>query len=156
MRKLFQGFWRDDRGVAMVEYALLVPVLSVLMIGIVDYGMYIHEKMELDDLARDSVQYVLQGGDYNNIQAAVIAPSDIYNKVDPNELTVTVTPPSQSCECSGGAAVSCSSGGTCPSGDYKRGFVTVTIAASYHPIVTWPGIAANKTMTGTAKMQYNW
>lgn len=155
MKKSLHRFWKDDSGVAMVEYALLVPILSVLMIGIVDFGMFINEKMELDDLARSSVQYVLQGGDYNSIQSEVIAHSDIYNKVDPQELTVTVTPPSQSCECSGGTTIACSSG-TCPSGDYKRGFVTVTITATYKPIVAWPGIAANKTMTGTAKMQYNW
>jgi Flp pilus assembly protein TadG len=155
MKRLLHRFRKDDSGVAMVEYALLVPILSVLMIGIVDFGMFINEKMELDDLARSSVQYVLQGGDYNNIQSEVIAQSDIYNKVDPQELTVTVTPPSQSCECSGGSVIACNSG-TCPSGDYKRGFVTVTITATYKPIVAWPGLATNKTMTGTAKMQYNW
>ena len=155
MRKILYRFWKDTSGVAMVEYALIVPILCVLLVGVTDYGMFIREKMELDDLARDSVQYVLQGGDYNNIQAEVIAKSDIYNRVDQNELTVTVTPPSQSCECNSGASVSCSSG-SCPSGDYKRGFVNVTISATYRPIVAWPGIASNMAMSGTAKMQYNW
>jgi Flp pilus assembly protein TadG len=155
MRKWFQRFRKDDRGVAMIEYGLLAPVMTVLLVGIVDFGNFIHEKMELDDLARDSVQYVLQGGNYNNIQTDVIDQSNIYKSVDKDQLSLTVTPPSQQCECSGGSSVVCT-GGTCPSGDYVRGFVSVTITASYKPIITWPGIAANKSMTGFARMQYNW
>jgi Flp pilus assembly protein TadG len=154
MRKWLHRFRKDDRGVAMVEYALFAPVLTVLLVGIVDYGNFIHEKMELDDLARDSVQYVLQGGNYTEIQTDVIDQSNIYKSVDKDQLSLTVTPPSQQCECSGGASVSCT--GTCGSGDYVRGFVSVSITAAYSPIISWPGLATTKSMTGSARMQYNW
>lgn len=156
MKKLFQKFRKDEKGVAAVEYALLVPILSVLLVGIMDYGMFIHERMQLDNLARECVQYVLQGGNPDDITADVIAHSDIYANVDQNQLSVTYTPPQLQCECSDGSSVSCSNNATCPTGDYKRGFMSVSVTATYQPIISWPGIAANKTMTGSARIQYNW
>jgi Flp pilus assembly protein TadG len=154
MKKLFQRFRRDDRGVAAVEYALMVPLLSVLLVGITDYGMFIHQKMKLDDLARECVLYVFHGGDSANMQTAVIQESDIYKAVDSTQGTVTYTL-TQVCECSNGSSVNCSTTGTCPATDYKRTFYEATVTATYTTILPWPGIApASKTMSGYARMQY--
>jgi Flp pilus assembly protein TadG len=44
-------------GVAVVEFALLVPVLAVMLIYIVDLGFYIYRYMEVQHAAQAGAQY---------------------------------------------------------------------------------------------------
>ena len=43
---------RDDRGAAAVEFALVVPVLLMVMLGILDYGMWFSDSLNLRQGAR--------------------------------------------------------------------------------------------------------
>lgn len=47
---------RNDRGAAAVEFALVVPLLLLLTIGIVAFGQAFHVQTVLDNAARDAVR----------------------------------------------------------------------------------------------------
>lgn len=47
---------RDERGGAMVEFALVVPLLLVLMMGIIDFGRAWNVKQALTDAAREGAR----------------------------------------------------------------------------------------------------
>jgi hypothetical protein len=55
---------RDDRGAAAVEFALVVPVLVLMVVGIIDYGLYFTDRLAVKqgirEGARDAV--VATGG----------------------------------------------------------------------------------------------
>ena len=46
------GFRRSKGGAATVELALLIPILLMMMVGTVDFGLIINQKMKLAHAAR--------------------------------------------------------------------------------------------------------
>lgn len=90
---------RADSGEALVEFALVLPILLVLSLGMMDFGRAFHAKSLLDQAARegcrlaittkpldqalivDRVQTVLDAGGYR--------PNSVTTNEDPNRL-VTV------------------------------------------------------------------
>ena len=143
------SFFQCEKGVAAVEFAMVVPVLSLLLIGIVDYGMFINKKMQLQDLSRTVAQYVVQGGSDDDVMENIIETSNFYTSAQAIGQTITVTT-EQVCECADGNSVSCSS--TCNSGDYMRNYYTVMLGSTYEPIL--PGFD-RVTLQGYSRIQYN-
>lgn len=52
----FAGWWRCNRGVSAVEFALLAPVLGFVLIAAIDLGLAISERMALDHAVRAGAQ----------------------------------------------------------------------------------------------------
>ncbi len=76
------GTLRSISGVASLELALLLPLLVLLVVGVFDFSMVIHEKTQLAHAARAGVQYALvhrpQANALTAVEAAVsdAAPAD--------------------------------------------------------------------------------
>lgn len=68
----------DKSGQSMVEFALVLPILILLLMGIMDFGRLFAGYVELQNAARDGARY-----------AAVqqINPTDLANRVK-NDLTI--------------------------------------------------------------------
>lgn len=145
--------WRKVDGAIAVEFALVFPIMCVILIGIVDFANYLHEKMQLDAVARACVQYVVQGGNPANIQTDVLDHSDTYAEFQKTGQGFNYTG-TLSCSCSSGASVNCTTG-SCSSGDYVRSFYTVSISSNYPTILPWTGFPNTIAMQGYARMQYN-
>src|SRR3954467_11326690 len=47
---------RHDRGAAAVEFALVVPVLLMIMLGILDYGMWFSDSLNLRQGTREGAR----------------------------------------------------------------------------------------------------
>ncbi len=99
-RAMFPFQWlarlaRCRRGAAAVEFGLLVPVLLVLMLGIVNYGLVMFNKMELVSAARSGAQLALADyTDTSSIKDAVVNATSL-------SLTTSDVTTTQFCECSG-------------------------------------------------------
>lgn len=146
-------FWRCERGAAAVEFAFIVPIMALVVMGIVDYGTFINQRMKLQDLARTATQYVVQGGSDTDVVANIIESSDFYKDSAAKGQAITVTR-QQLCECAGGRSINCNS--SCPnSGDYIRYFYAVTLDSTYRPIFAYPGISSSIALRGYARMPYN-
>lgn len=55
-----------ERGAAAVEFALVLPLLIVLLLGIIDFGLYYYNDLQLTHVARDAARYL----SVNNIAGA--------------------------------------------------------------------------------------
>lgn len=76
LRASFSGFQRDQRGTAMVEFALVVGVIFLpLMFGVLEFGRATHVKSTLTAAAREGVRYAIVHGSKSGATAdsAVIA-----------------------------------------------------------------------------------
>ncbi len=52
----------DDRGAAAVEFALVLPFLLVIVLGIVDFGRMLNMQITLTQAAREGVRVAALGG----------------------------------------------------------------------------------------------
>jgi len=72
----------DDRGAAAVEFALVLPLLLILIFGIIDFGRLLNTKITLTEAAREGARATaLLGGDAGSARARAAA--DGYAISDP-------------------------------------------------------------------------
>jgi Flp pilus assembly protein TadG len=64
LKKLFGAvkLWRDRRGVAALEFALIAPALLLLTVGIIDVGRMMWMASTLDHAAREGARYATAHG----------------------------------------------------------------------------------------------
>jgi Flp pilus assembly protein TadG len=62
---------RSQRGAAAVEFALLVPLLLMLVFGIVDFGFMMNRNTMLANAAREGVRAASLGGTADEVTATV-------------------------------------------------------------------------------------
>jgi Flp pilus assembly protein TadG len=62
-----------ERGAAAVEFALVLPLLIILLLGIIDFGLYYYNDLALTHAARDAARYL----SVNNVTAAQAAISNV-------------------------------------------------------------------------------
>ena len=121
------GTLRSVSGVASLELALLLPALVLLVVGVFDYGLVIHQKTQLAHAARAGAQYALihrpTEGDLSAIETAV-------NDTAPADTTGTrVIGSNLWCECPAtpGTVVACTIS-TCP----RSVYISVSIEEDYN------------------------
>ncbi|MEX2486612.1 MAG: TadE/TadG family type IV pilus assembly protein [Nitriliruptoraceae bacterium] len=87
---------RSDRGAAAVEFALVVPVLLLLVLGILEFGRAFNAQVSLTAAARESVRVMAVE---NDVDAAVTVASDAAVSLNPSidashvEISPTVCAP---------------------------------------------------------------
>jgi Flp pilus assembly protein TadG len=64
---------RDERGAAMLEFALVAPVFLAMMLGIVGYGGYFWRAHTLQQIANDGARAALPGLTAGERQALAVA-----------------------------------------------------------------------------------
>lgn len=80
----------DNKGVALVEFAIIALVLLTLAIGIVDFGLLMKDHLALSNGVREGAREASLGGAPDEIKAKVIANAPTPNLQDGETLTVTV------------------------------------------------------------------
>lgn len=77
----------DDRGAALVEFALIMPILILLVFGVIEFGRGYHTRSSLTHAAREGVRVAaLDSGD--PVQVA----RDAAPNLEPGDITVTISP----------------------------------------------------------------
>ena len=144
--RMARYFLRDQSGNAAVEFAFVAPVLILMLIGLYDFGMYINQKMQLENLARGAAEYMIKGGTEEGIRLDVIGDNMTDEEVEEVELA------SESiCECNDGEVIECSE--SCEGGDYKRQFFSFSMTRDFSTTFPYPGIPDTISMTGNARLQ---
>lgn len=129
------------RGTAAVEFALLMPVVLLLIVGLYDFGMATYTAMSLAGAARAAGQYALQNPtDTAGIQQA----ADNASQLPTNGLTVTS---GEVCQCPDGTTVSCT--GVCPAGTIQV-YVQVKAQQPFRMLISYPGLNNPMTLSGQA------
>lgn len=53
---MFKRFRQDEKGQGLVEFALVVPILLLLLVAIVDVGWFVFAKTNLNNAAREGAR----------------------------------------------------------------------------------------------------
>lgn len=121
-----------DRGAAAVEFALVLPILLLLVIGILEFGRAYHVQTTLSNAARDGVRVMaLQ----DNSSAAEAQTMESAESLDITVDMITVTP-----------STGCAASGTAP------GMASVTIEYPFELISGFLPID-DFTLTGKGTMR---
>ncbi len=101
---------RGEKGQALVEFALLVPIFLVLMFAIVDFGMGFHSWITVTNSAREGARIGAVQATTAQIETRVRDTSDLIN--EDTKMTVTVgcgpssdPPPTGTCPSQPGESV---------------------------------------------------
>lgn len=66
----FRGFTRDERGIQLVELAIVLPVLLILFAATAEFGRFFYEYTTLSKAARNGTRYLATGAVCPNVDAA--------------------------------------------------------------------------------------
>lgn len=72
MRRFRRLDWAGDRGAAAVEFALVFPILVLILIGIVEYGSVFNTQLMLTSAAREGARTMAVTGDAASARAAAV------------------------------------------------------------------------------------
>jgi Flp pilus assembly protein TadG len=113
---------RDDRGIAAIEFALIVPVLIGLLLFGVDGWMRIDAASKMRSGLQAGARYYQSGGS-DDVAAANLAMQAW--AAAPGDAQVNAV---RSCEC-GGTSASC--GSLCANNNLPNAFVSLTATGTY-------------------------
>ena len=87
-RLRLRGAVRDERGSGLIEFAILLPVLVMLLLGIVSAGNAYQQKLSLTNGAREGARYgaTLDTTGYANLHAWLDDVSVVASKADDDGL----------------------------------------------------------------------
>jgi Flp pilus assembly protein TadG len=151
------AFLADTQGVAAVELALCLPMLILMMMGVVDFGTYAYDAMQVNAAAfagaAAAVAEVQNGQSCNatNIATAVQSATPLgtsisagtplcgyagYVNASTNTSTYTL---SNTC------ANTCATPGS---------YAVVSAHTAFSPLLSWSGLVLPKTISATAMVRY--
>jgi Flp pilus assembly protein TadG len=135
---------RNEDGNAVVEFALIVPVLLIMILGLVDAGRAIGANAQLGNGVTAALRYALTDAyAVDDIAAAAMSGS----RYADGEATVSVQ---HTCECPDGTPVACTD--TCVAG-FKRIFVQVDMQRTQPTVFSYPILGDSITVSRTGSLQ---
>lgn len=146
-------FRKEHSGAVTMEFALIAPLLATMLLGMVDFSLWIMSRMTVERAARAGAEYaVVNGFDSTAISTAITSATSTRSGY---MSTIAANPvPSQWCGCpsaTGVAVVNC--GSTCSSGLTAGIYVTANARSDYTFLVSWPGITNPRTLGASTSVR---
>jgi Flp pilus assembly protein TadG len=138
--KLFSS----EKGTALTEFAVMVPVFTFLLVGLIEIGRFTYFALLASNAARAGVQWGAQNlsNAENNTGMTNAAQNDGQN------LGWTITP-SHFCTLNG-TVTTCATGAV-PAGQVY--YVEVTATGTFYSLLKYPGIPRTLPVSGKAVMR---
>ena len=138
-----------DGGQALVELALVLPLLLLMLVGVIDVGRLVYTTANVTNAARAGAMYGSQtytsAGDGPGMISAAQAEVN-------TDVTLSSVTGVRVCRCSGAdQEVLCTT--ICPNGQQLITYAKVTASAAYSPLFPYPGVPGNSTLTKTVSMR---
>jgi Flp pilus assembly protein TadG len=176
-------FAEDRSGIAAIEFALVLPVVALIVAASVDFGAILFTKFKLDESVSSAANYAMVNAGSVNSTGALSLATTLANLVASsrgsgwanssvqvnagqsaavtNAALTTSGAGSQadSCYCPTGSAASVTwgsaqtCGASCPGGGFAGKFVQLSANRSYTPLFSGFGLVASHTITASSLVQ---
>jgi Flp pilus assembly protein TadG len=144
---------RRQGGVALVEFALLLPIFALLCVATIDFGLAFYSKLRLSE-------GVAQGAQYAFMTGALIQTSQVQTVVQTTSglsgVAVNVNYNSNACYCLSGspaAEVAQACGSPCANGAPPGKFMSIAATYAYSPIFAGYNLIADPTIAENATVR---
>ena len=142
-----RGLGAARSGLASIEFAVIAPVLTLLLIGVFDFGRGLWYQMQVATAAQAGAVYAASLGWDATAAAIETAITSATN------IGVSASPaPAWVCGCPNAAAgiVSTQCGTACPDGSSPPHYVIVGAKIAYSPLLHYPAIPASLNLSYTS------
>jgi Flp pilus assembly protein TadG len=143
---------RSQSGAAMVEFAIALPFLVFMVIGVVEVGRYMYFGILAAHAAEAAAEYGSQtlatAADTTGIKNAASA--------DSAGLSTFLASPAPLCLQTSGETGSTPAPVTCPTGTPPAGtieYVQVTVTGTFHSLLNYPGMPNSLPVTASTTMR---
>lgn len=127
MIRRLSSLGRDDRGAAIIELAIVAPVLALLTIGVVDMSNGFATKLKLEQAAQRAIEKVMQTTGNGTSEEIIIAEAASQAEVPVENVKVAYR-----LECDG--TLQSDPDGECSGTQKASKWVTVTVTDKYKPL----------------------
>jgi Flp pilus assembly pilin Flp len=118
---------RDERGAAVIELALVAPILALMTIGIIDVSQAFNRRLVLEQAAQRSIEKVMQTTGDTTPAETIKQEAAAQGYVDEDDVTV-----SYRLECDGVEVDDFDT--ECAPGESSARWLMVEIAGTYEPM----------------------
>ena len=140
-----------ERGQALVETALVFPILILLLLGAAELARVAYASIEVANAARAGVAYGSQNlgtsADTTGIQNAASTDAGDLSATLTTTATVTGTCSNPNVFCTGSGST-CTNTDCSDAGDHIENILTVTTSATFDPVIHLPGIPTTYSLQG--------
>lgn len=151
-RRTAAALWNARDGIAALEFALVAPVLILLVAGAVSFGVGLRMQMEVGEAARAGAAYaVAHVFDATAITTAAQSATALATSVK----VAAAQTQNLSCMNSATGAITDAGTGSCSSGGPAGNYVTVTTTMPYSFILSPTGTAQQTTLSGKSVVRIN-
>jgi Flp pilus assembly protein TadG len=123
-------------GAVSVEFALVAPVLGLMVMAAADFGTVMYEKQRISNAARAGAQYAALNTTNAQNDAGIQAAVANSAQRDADEFTITTN---YYCQCFDGSDSGCND--TCEGNDTPEVYIDVTVEYELETIFTYPGLS---------------
>jgi Flp pilus assembly protein TadG len=152
---------RSAAGAAIVEMALVLPVLVAVFVGTADFARVFYYSIELTNAARAGAQYAAHNSAQATRTADIIAAArsaapNISTATDPIDVILSTPPPVCQCAPNDGTGqpwpvAACPT--ICTAGNHLVEAITVETRKIFTPFSRFPGIPTNIPLSRRATMR---
>jgi Flp pilus assembly protein TadG len=159
LRFACRAYVKDRAGAAAAEFALVLTLLIIPLLNAFDIGVYVYDRMQLDNAAQAAVQTAwaqcapsgLVPATVNNNCTGLAAAMAATLKTTPLGSDVTITSTTESYCCPGAGTISCqgpvatTTPANCSSGQAPGDYIFITASYTYSPIYSSISVASLMT-----------
>lgn len=137
---LLASLARDRGGASAVEFALIAPVLLLMLMGLIDGSQYIVQSMQVRAAAQAGADFAQRHGFNPAAITAAVQGATSLPTSGANALAVSTPVQATQCLDSTGK-LAAATGPTCPAGGPAGTFVAVNVQKPFTPLMAWPGLS---------------
>ena len=127
MSRLHRNPLRDERGAAVIELALVAPILALMTIGINDVSQAFNRRLTLEQAAQRAIEKVMQTTGDTTPEETIKTEAAAQGDVDEDDVTV-----SYRLECDGEEVADFDT--ECEEGQSESRWLQVTVSGTYEPM----------------------
>ena len=146
MLRLMRNCLKDERGVSLIEFALIAPFLGILTVGMADLGMGYAHRFKVQQAVNRTLELAQLGAtqaDYSYLRDEAAAAA----QVPVGQVTLT-----QWLECNSGTARPFAD--SCNSGEEVDRYIRLTVVSYFDPMFSTAGYP-NVQADGTVRLEAN-
>ena len=147
INRMMSTLRRSESGSAVVELAVVFPILALLALGVCEFGRLYYTAIAVAGAARAGAQYGAQST-LTSIDSASMNQAARNEAVDVGNVAVSS---SRFCRCPDGSTPSCT--GSCAGFGGPEVFVRVSASKTVTFLMTYPGLPSSIPMSRTATLR---